>query len=295
MSDLLWNGPAAPLRCTTQTAIAVTENLTDLPMKKSHNYRLHKFVLLVLLVSTASAEAADVGAPHLSTAPQEAVRWGLGVGVDVKRSLYDGVGTRSTALPLIQFEGDLVRVFGNRLDVNLSSVGPVKLSLRTQFPVGEGYKGSDSPQLAGMGERKGAVLVGVASSWRCELVDFMLAWLKSAGGHNRGAMIRLGAEHAFGIGPTTLVPHLEVSSYDRSYVDYFYGVTSAEATASRSAYQGRGARSTQLGIRVQQALDLHQRIFVDVSSTRYGNGITDSPIVSRTVEPSVKVGYSYTF
>lgn len=30
------DGPAAPLRCTTQTAIAVTENLTDLPMKKSH-------------------------------------------------------------------------------------------------------------------------------------------------------------------------------------------------------------------------------------------------------------------
>lgn len=139
-------------------------------------------------------------------------------------------------------------------------------------------------------------MVGVASSLQCELADLMLTWLKSASGGSHGSAARFGAEHAFRMAPMTqLVPHVAVSSFDRQYVDYFYGVTAAEATSTRPFYAGKSARALEFGVRLQHAIDLRHRFQVDVSNTRYGNGITASPIVAKSLETTVKVGYSYSF
>lgn len=113
----------------------------------------HPLALALLVMSTASACAADKGASDQTAVEPTSVRWGLGVAVNVRKSIYDGVGTRSTALPLVRYDGDVVHVSGNQIDVTAPSVGAVKLSLHAELPIGEGYKGIDSPQLAGMADR----------------------------------------------------------------------------------------------------------------------------------------------
>lgn len=265
-------------------------------MMKKSLFRAHPLTLSLLAMSTASAYAADKGASDETAVEPTSVRWGLGVAVNIRKSIYDGVGTRSMALPLVRYDGDVVHVSGNQIDVTAPSVGAVKFSLHAELPVGEGYKSVDSPQLAGMADRRSAVMVGVNSTLQCELADLMLAWLKSASGGSHGSAARFGAEHAFRMAPMTqLVPHVAVSSFDRRYVDYFYGVTAAEATSIRPFYAGKSARAFEFGVRLQHAIDLRHRFQVDVSNTRYGDGITASPIVAKSLEATVKVGYSYSF
>jgi outer membrane protein len=248
--------------------------------------------LAALLFVTMAAHAAE---PEGGVDADEA-RWGLGLGVAVKKSLYAGVGNKSSILPLLAYDSKRIRLFGNQLDVKLPSYGPVSFSLRTQFSIGQGYEASDAAALQGMDKRKGAIYVGAASTWRNEVANLSLSWLKDVSGNSRGSVLRLGVERALRLGPTIeIVPHAGWSSYDRKHVDYYYGVKASEATEARALYQGRATSALQFGVRYQQALAPQQRIFVDVSSTRYGAGITDSPIVVRKSEPAVRLGYSYSF
>ncbi len=255
---------------------------------------LRKFAPVLTMVSLTAAAGSDDADRHMRDA--EEPHWDMGLGVQVKKSPYVGVGAKTTALPVLSYESRWVRAFGNQLDLKLPSYGPLSFSVRTQFPVGEGYKASDSPRLAGMGERKAAVLVGVASSWRSEMAEISLALLKDVSGHSRGTIARLGAEQTFRLGSrTALIPHAELFRYDAKYVDYYYGVKVGEAIPGRPRYSGRAAGGGRLGIRVLYALDRQQRLFVDMSRSQLGAGVVESPIVERKGEDSVRAGYSYSF
>jgi outer membrane protein len=247
---------------------------------------------LALLTPALAAHAAEPA----SGADPDGGRWGLGLGVAVKKSLYAGVGNKTSVLPLIAYDGPRVRLFGNQLDVKLPSYGPLRFSLRTQFSIGQGYDASDAAELQGMDDRKGALYVGVASTWRNGIADVSASWLKDVSGHSKGSVFRLGVEHALRLGSSVeIVPHAAWLSYDRRHVDYYFGVKAGEATAARPAYQGGATSALQLGLRYQQAVTPRQRVFVDLTATRYGSGITNSPIVVRKSEPGVRLGYSYAF
>jgi outer membrane protein len=82
---------------------------------------------------------------------------------------------------------------------------------------------------------------------------------------------------------------------NRKYVDYYYGVRPSEATATRHVYDGKSSIDPSVGATVTWRLDERQSIRGDVGITKFGTGITDSPLVGKKTAPSILVGYVYRF
>jgi len=253
-------------------------------------------LLPMLLLCAFSARAADNEGAARSADEPESYHWGLGIGADVRKSPYEGIGSKTTVLPLESFDNRYVRLFGNQFDIKLPSYGAFDFSLRTQITLNDGYKASDSPELNGMADRKSAIFVGGASTWHTDIAKVSVTWMKDISGHSKGSEFKLNAEHPFQFAERfEIAPHAEFARLDSKYVNYYYGVHADEATVSRPEYLGKATSDVQAGVRFGYLFAPKQRLLLDITDTRLGSGITDSSIVAHRSMPDVKIGYIYAF
>lgn len=260
--------------------------------------------LTLLSASFAGAQEAGPDQAPATASQQRAesisgARWGLGVAAGAKQEPYAGAGTKSQGIPLIYYENRYVRVFGTGAEIKLSKfeLGPdssLAFDLRGRYGLG-GYEPSDAPILSGMEERKGSVWLGAGLTWRNEIAEVSAEWLADASDKSKGQRLRLGVRRDFRAGSFTFTPRIEASWLDDKYVDYYYGVRAEEARAGRPAYLGRSTVNTEIGLRAGYAIDRHQSVYVDVSATQVGKQIKNSPLVDRSSQSSVSVGYLYRF
>ena len=79
-------------------------------------------------------------------------------------------------------------------------------------------------------------------------------------------------------------------------VDYYYGVNSLESAASGiAAYAGRSTIIARGGVTVAEHFTRHWAILGGVVYQRFGQGITDSPIVTKGSATAFYVGTTYLF
>jgi len=116
-----------------------------------------------------------------------------------------------------------------------------------------------------------------------------------ASGHSKGLQARVGLDKAFQFGRVSLTPSLSATWYDSKYVDYYYGVSSAEALTTRARYSGRSTVNLELSLRSRYMLSPVSALTFDLGATRLGGGITDSPLVDRSTTAKASVGYLYRF
>lgn len=237
------------------------------------------------LAQTSASPGADSGA---------ATQWGLGVGLDYQRRPYRDFDDRLRVLPLLMFENRYLSVLGTRADLKLPSQGPFSFSLRARYAL-DGYEADDSPFLAGMAERKDSLWLGGAATWRAGFGNLSAEVLGDASGHSQGAQFRLQLDRRVRAGAFGFTPRIAAHWMDRKYVDYYYGVQAAEARTGRAFHRGEDAVNLELGVRVDYALTPRQSMFLDLSATRLGNAIQDSPLVDRSGLAGVRVGYLYRF
>jgi outer membrane protein len=246
--------------------------------------------LLMGVLHPAAAQSLD--------APEEQSRWSLGLAVGSKQSLYTGRKRETVGGPQISFENRWVRVWGPGLEVKLPGVqlgrnGSMNFGLVASYDQ-TGYEADDSPELTGMSKRKGGVWLGATAGWHTDLVDTKLTWT-AASGNSKGQKIRLGIEKSFSSGSFVFVPRAGVTWLDRKYVDYYYGVRADEATSTRPAYTGRVTTAAEIGLRSTYLINPHHSVFMDVSLTSMGKQIKNSPLVNRSSQTQLLVGYSYRF
>ncbi len=221
---------------------------------------------------------------------------GLGIGAWVHHSPYRDIANRAGVLPLVDYENRYLHLFGNEIDVKVVREGAFELAWRTKFAVGEGYKASDAIEFSGMDQRKGSINTGLVAAWRAPFAKLTADWLADVSGHSKGQGAKLEAEHAFRFAARfEITPRLAASWLDRKYVDYYYGVKPSEATQARPAYAGRSTTNLEAGVRLGYLIDKHQRVLFDVDATRWGEGITESPLVGRKTTPGARIGYLYRF
>ena len=244
----------------------------------------------VLAQDTGSVSRVAAGAPVKSAESQ----WGLGLGLGTERSPYRDFNDKVQGLPLIYFENQWVSLLGPTLDIKLPSAGPVTFALRARY-LGEGYKPGDSSYLAGMDKRKASVWAGIAANWQTDLGNFSGEWLEDASGSSKGRKIKLQVDRRFQHGAFDFTPRLAAHWVDSKYVNYYYGVKTSEALPQRSAYQGDTSTNMELGITVGYALAPRQSLVLDVSTTHYGKGIKNSPLVDHSSSNGVRLGYLYIF
>ncbi|HSI60725.1 MAG TPA: MipA/OmpV family protein [Ideonella sp.] len=253
----------------------------------------------VTLAGLASLTLATLSLLPLAASAQEAAteggsQWGLGLGAAITRKPYRGIDNDTQALPLILYENRWVSLAGPRLDLKLPSAGPVAFTLRARY-AGDGYEADDAPILGGMAERKAGFWVGGTATWRNPIADLSAEWLGDASGKSKGQQFNLTLERGFNAGNFRLTPRVAAKWADRKYVDYYYGVTAAEARSDRAFYEGDATVNLELGLRVAYAFTPKQSAFVDLSGTRLGSAIKDSPLVDRSSESGLRLGYLYRF
>jgi outer membrane scaffolding protein for murein synthesis (MipA/OmpV family) len=218
------------------------------------------------------------------------------VGVFTAKSPYIGKKNDTVAIPLLSYENQYLRFFANTLDFKLPSVGNFEFALRGRLPFGGSYKASDSVYLAGMADRKASFDVGAAATWDTSLGKASFEYLYDVSGHSKGSKFKVGFEHSYIFDRRfEVVPHVEFTHQDAKSVDYYFGVKAIEATSVRPEYIGKATNNTEIGVRFAYAIDPRQRLLFDVVNTRFGDSITDSPLVSRKSIPSLKAGYIYRF
>jgi len=239
--------------------------------------------------------SAQVVAPEqvAAEASPKTSQWGLGLGVGVDNSPLRDFDDDVDALPLVLYEGRYLSVFGARVDYKLPSYGPLQFRLRARY-ANDGYEAKDSPYLAGMEERKGGLWLGGAAIWRSGLTS-VASEFTAATGDAEGKRFKLELNHEFRSGAVTVTPRIGAEWYDKDYVDYYYGVRANEVRADRRAYRGDSSQAIEAGVRIGYAWQRRHNFFIDVSAKSLGSEIKDSPLVERSTESSVKLGYLYAF
>lgn len=258
---------------------------------KSHRFAIAFLSLAAGLQAPVFAQSQDGG--HAVAA--SSARWGLGLGVGVKRKPYAGIGSEASAIPFVSYENDYVRLFGPTLDVKLGSAAGLSFTARAKVDIGGGYEASDSVALAGMGERKGSAWLGGAAEWKSGDLKLSLEALADVSGHSKGRQLKLGVEHDFQVGGFRMTPYASAMSRDGKYVGYYFGVRPDEATSTRPAYAGRRTTDAEAGLRLAYPIAPRQTILLDARAEFLGSAVKDSPIVDRSSVPSLRLVYMYRF
>jgi len=250
--------------------------------------------LFAAVAITPLPALADEPAPEGMSGAAATSYWGVGLAASVSQRPYRGEGNKTRALPLLVFENRWVRVAGPGIDLKLPSAGPVSFALRARYAF-DGYEPDDAPILNGMEERRDSIWLGAAARWHNTIADVSAEWLGDASRHSKGQQFKLVLDHTFRAGAFELTPRLGATWLDRKYVDYYYGVTAPEATAARPFYEGDATVNAELGLRTVYNLAPRHALSLDVSTTRLGSAIKDSPLVERRNLSSVRFGYVYRF
>jgi outer membrane protein len=255
---------------------------------------------------SALAAVLTCAAPAFAQQPPgkdepEGSSWGLGLGVVSGQKAYKGTDRETRALPMLSYESRYVKLSGPNLELKLPGL-ELSDSQRLNFGVvtklfgGGGYEASDSPALAGMAERKSSVWAGAKVEWENDVADVKLELLGDASGKSKGQRVVLGLERKWMLSPKLmLVPQVGVEWVDKKYVDYYYGVRASEATAGRAAYVGKATVNPEISLTGIYRFDKQQSLMLNVGVKSLGKEIKNSPIVGRSTENRVMLGYMYRF
>lgn len=258
----------------------------------------HATYACALAVTLACATPAFAQAPAGDPAPS--TTWSLGFGAMTAQKPYVDIDRDNTVLPLLLFENRYVQVQGPQIGFKLPSLN-LGASQRLNVAIvgkydGSGYDDDDAPILNGMDKRKGGVWAGIEAQWENELVDVNASWLADVSGHSKGNAFRLGLQRTWHAAERlTLTPRVEATWHDRKSVDYYYGVRSHEARSDRPAYAGTSGMSAEIGLRGVYQFNRRHSVFLDVAVSRLPGAIKDSPLVDRSTEHRVIMGYLYRF
>jgi MipA family protein len=275
------------------------------PMSRAPS-RLTCFALTLLAAAAAGAAEEDPSndpRPADGSPPGESksYNWGLGVAGLSQQQAYTGIDRNNMAIPLIYFENRWVELFGPWLDIKLPGIEwgedqALSFTVRTQLFGFDGYEPEDAPILSGMAERKSGIFAGPSVKWRNPVVDVFGEWSFDVSGNSKGQRINFGLERQFHVGERLMfTPSATASWLDRKYADYYYGVRSGEARASRPAYLADSTLNVELSMRTDYLLDQHQAVFVQLGYTMLGTEIKDSPLTDRSGETMALLGYLYRF
>ena len=254
--------------------------------------RLPPLRSLPAALAAVAAAATVLHAP--ARAQADTTTWGLGLAVQPEKRPYRQFDDKTRLLPVLVLENRWLRVSGPGLEVKLGQAGGLGLGLTARY-ANDGYDASDSPALAGMAERKASVWLGARAAWRGGPGTLSAEWSGDASGHSKGQKLKLAAEHPFAAGSVLLTPRLALTWHDRRFAQYYFGVPAAEAAAGRPAYSPGGFVDTELALRAEHSPLPHQVVFADVGITALGRSLRHSPLVDRSTQPGLRLGWVYMF
>ncbi|MCT4714556.1 MipA/OmpV family protein [Enterobacteriaceae bacterium H18W14] len=225
--------------------------------------------------------------------------WGVGVGAASTQKPYKDMSRDTTPVPLLYFENDYLHFFGTEGEIKLPALRfgetqRVNFGLIGRYE-GSGYDADDASVLDGMTKRKSGFWGGAKAEWQSSWVNISADWTHDLSGNSKGQRVNIGAKRTWLLGDFALTPRVVATWHDKKYVDYYYGVRADEVRDWRQAWQGSSSFSAEFGLRSVYQFSSHHSLMLDLEATRLSSEVKDSPLVDRSTEDRIFLGYLYRF
>ncbi|MFK7962922.1 MAG: MipA/OmpV family protein [Burkholderiaceae bacterium] len=245
------------------------------------------------IFSSLLAVSLLVAAPFASAQTSD-MKVGLGAELRIKQNIYRGVGSEFDLLPSLSINAGPVRVDGTmgRFDIYEHLYFDVSVIGQYRF---EGYNGSDSTFLEGMGARRGALEIGLEMSSRQWFGDVAGRVLTDISSRHRGFELQGELGYPLSLAGGTVTPQVQLTYQSDRLTNYYFGVSAGEARADRPEYQPGNTINLGVGVRYDLLLAQRHKIFASLMFERYGNGIEGSPLRDSKDPIRIYAGYQFRF
>lgn len=221
--------------------------------------------------------------------------WVFGGGLAVTDPGYVGYNRQYTPFPLIFYHYGRFFVAGVSAGYLLSNGDHYRFAL-TVSPTFNRLKASDSPQLAGIETRQWSLAGGAGLELFGDWGRVNMGVSHDLLDRNNGTGANLGYAYSFHFGAGwSLTPGIGLRWESANLVNYYYGVSQAEAIPGRPAYSPDASTNPYVSLGLGTYLAKNLQLRADLSYTRFGSAIHDSPIVDRSGSPTLFIGVVYFF
>lgn len=259
-----------------------------------------KALVLMGVLSGSSCVFADTTylntAGDLQSNPPPEAHNSLGVGFAYSQNIYDGVGNKIKPFPLLNITYDDFFIQGFTAGYNAYQDANLSFAFVVQ-PMFGGYDADESDALAGMSDTSYLVNTGAQLQYRLMPFSLTLMALHDVSGRSGGnsASAKFAAMVPLDDRRFVLIPSMMASWESSDITNYYYGVSSNEATATRPEYNPASALNLAYGLTFKYQIAEHFGATLGYVLTKYARGVSDSPIVSRSTSSAVLTGISYVF
>ncbi len=249
--------------------------------------------LLLLGLGTApltglASDAATRWIPHLAQ-ETAAPGWSIGAGGRLETAIIPELGLNGDTLPILGYHDENLYFYGAALGAHLWDRDGLKLDFIGQFRF-DGYKNDDSPLLNGLRERKNTVDAGLGLSYASPYGELRLEVVGDTMRRHQGVEASLSLSRRYAWRRFLLEPYLQLDWQSDKLVNYYYGVSAAEARPDRPAYQAEATFNPQLGFNTWYRLSKNQRLLANLGLTSLGSGIGDSPLIDTRLRATAFLG-----
>ena len=223
----------------------------------------------------------------------------LGFGPYIQSEPYKGTDALLLPSPIIFYDNGIVYARWSRFGIYF--LGEKKedyawgFSLTAQ-PRTLGYKPSDSDYLQGMDERKSTFEGGLAFSasyHQKQYIEIML--LADMLHRNNSWVARAEIGDEYKVGKFTLYPSLVLLYQPRKFLDYYYGVKTSEATATRPAYNPGSGIEYGAQTYIKYPFTKKLSALINMRYDRIASSAKNSPLVDKDYIYSGLFSLIYTF
>ena len=216
----------------------------------------------------------------------------------MEKEIYRGVSTEFAPVPFLLYENRRFEItaFDNiEATFELYGTDMFSVALKGAGWLDEGYDPGDSDYLRGMGELSTVYAVGF--EFEGEYAGFIanLDILQDVSGETQGQQAKLTVIYPWEIGAFKFKPELSLRWMSEKTVDYYYGVSPAEARPFRPAYSPGASWEMEAELLVQRRLFGNFSVVGMIEFGTFGSSITDSPLVERNYRVEGALGIAYTF
>lgn len=221
----------------------------------------------------------------------------LGADFFVSKKIIGDGGTIITVGPMVflRYE-DLAYWSLNGAGVWLLQTADHSLRFGAGIRTHPGWGPGNDPNLVGMEKRKGSLDGYLTAVWRTPIVTTGVGYYHDILSARRGDTASLRFSKNIMLSEKLrLIPSIAGEWRSNERVDYYYGVHSGEVLPLRPAYTGTSTINMNAGLAGVYHLAHSWNLVGGAFMNRYGNGIVDSPIVTRRYSTLVYLGAGWSF
>ena len=203
----------------------------------------------------------------------------VGAGVIFAPRPYEGASAAVIPIPVVNVRYKRLFAEGIRGGYQFLQAGQLtgNAYLQANF---EGLESTDSPYLEGMTNRSMSADAGTEIVYRARPVGFRFNMLSDILGRNGGQEVSLQAVTGAPLGRGSfLLAGIGPRWVSATRVDYYYGVSEAEARPDRPEYRGTSSWNWDLTLGANVRLTQNWSLFALFSREAFGSPIENSPVV----------------